>query len=507
MHVYRNKDNEVEVIDVVGGAPDREYGKPDGAKIRGEVMPALRDRQLDPEKSVLLLFCNLMDYDPQGGTISHHSPYYGGGTYLQGNAWQCDSEILDPLRLEDRTPIRDGEYGQITIGMHNSIFIGGVIHELGHALSLPHCCEREDQRVCGTALMGSGNRTFGQQLRGEGLGTFLTQAHAVRLAAHPVFNQQVTTTLYDLPTVTWKGLDCSVSEDRQIHVHGTVVGKVPIHGVVAYFDSAGGGDYDATTAVAIPNDEGEFMLESGLLRPSLAGELRLVTCHVNGSTDTRVLTYRVDDQGNPDLSTIDLVLKLGSMLDALRQGDIAKAEAELKSIAAGNDSLQVSGRRVLDRFQQGWSIDPPVQRNLSDVPQQTDSISLSHVQPATEKVGWIRPTYDAVPEAERILSLDGDYFASGIYAHAPAQHEYSLQCKWSKLRGRCGIQTGHFGKVDFEILGDGKSLWKKRGITDGSSVEFEVDLFGIEQLTLLVRDGDDGSNGDWGVWIEPTLSR
>ncbi len=55
------------------------------------------------------MLCNMMDYDPVKSTISHPSPYYGSGSHLPGNAWQCESEILDPQRFTDPTPIHDGE--------------------------------------------------------------------------------------------------------------------------------------------------------------------------------------------------------------------------------------------------------------------------------------------------------------------------------------------------------------------------------------------------------------
>ncbi len=108
------------------------------------------------------------------------------------DAWQLDSPELDATNLSLTKPmIQDGQYGRISLGKHNSIFTGGIAHELGHAPGLPHREARPDEAVRGTALMGSGNQTYGDEVRGEGRGSFLMLAHALRLASHPQFSGSV----------------------------------------------------------------------------------------------------------------------------------------------------------------------------------------------------------------------------------------------------------------------------------------------------------------------------
>lgn len=514
MNVRRDDQGQVMVVDVVGANNDRDYGKPDGRKIRGEVIPVLRGQGINPDASVILLFCNLMDYDPVASKISHHSPYYGGGSHLSGTAWQCDSPILDPLRLTDATPLLDGEYGKITIGRHNSIFIGGVIHELGHALSLPHCRQRKDESRLGTALMGSGNRTYGEQLRGEGLGTFLTQAHALRLAAHPVFNRRVSAQIFDRPKVSWDELVIDVEDDQTVRIIGRVRADIPIHGLVAYFDPAGGGDYDATTATAVPDAQGRFMMRSEPLKRNSAAALRLVACHTNGATSDRSFAFNVDADGRPNVAAIRLELELAPMLEALRNnppGDrqpntspLAAAESRLRDAAASDPSLLEIGERILKRFREA---EIAGSANVDIADSSLKSVPLSRVKPTSASVGWIRPSYDRVPGDEKLLSIGGDYFALGIYAHAPAEHTYKISGKWIRLTGQCGIQGVNAGTVEFKIFGDGKMLWESRKVSAGSGVTYDIDVSGIDELRLVVTNAGDGNGGDWGVWIEPTLGR
>jgi hypothetical protein len=61
--------------------------------------------------------------------------------------------------------------------------------------------------------------------------------------------------------------------------------------------------------------------------------------------------------------------------------------------------------------------------------------------------------------------------------------------------------------VEFEIVGDGKSLWKSGVVESSATAPFNVSIAGIQQLELLTHTTPDGAGADWGMWLSPNLTR
>jgi hypothetical protein len=65
-------------------------------------------------------------------------------------------------------------------------------------------------------------------------------------------------------------------------------------------------------------------------------------------------------------------------------------------------------------------------------------------------------------------------------------------------------ETWQPGDIFFEVLADGKSLWKSKAIKKGASDECEVELSGKEVLELRTNVQGE-SNGAHAVWVEPVV--
>lgn len=479
-----------------------EQDQSDGQAIRRDCLRALREAGVDGEKETIVIFCNLAEWDPDKRTMSHHSPYYASGSSTGGTAWQVDSPLLDSdlLGVKDQR-LTDGQYGFITVGRYNSIFVGGVCHELGHALGLPHCRESEAARAArGTALMGSGNRTYGEELRGEGKGSFLTLPHALKLAAHPQFSGSVKQ-LTTAAAATFTDLKLESTPDG-LKVAGTVQTNLPCHAVLAYGDPAGGGDYDSAIAAAVPRADGKFSL---ILPPAQTrakpAALNFVAVCVNGAATAGVwssqaftLSCRIDDAGHYDVAAALATLEVKEHAAAARAGTLSQ-ELSARLSPKARESLR---RLALPDTAKGKPTPAAADESVKSLP-------LSDAAPSKSATGYGGVHFDRDDKGQPLTGPQGPA-AHGLWAHANSDFTYDLAGKWKTLTGDCALLSSGSGPVQATILADGKQVWDSKVIEAGAVKPFTLDVTGITTLQLQIK-GTRGMSSAHSAWLEPVLGR
>jgi len=489
----------LQIYTVIGQKNQSEYGRGDSRIVREEVRTAMQEQYgIDISQEHIIIFQHLLRWE--NGIATELGPYVGGGNALSGAAWVYDDPLLDAANLASTEP--GGYYHRpVSIGQFNTHYIGGVAHELGHAFGLPHDRETDEQRATlGISLMGSGNHSYGNELRGQGLGTFLSAASALQLSTVRAFAG-------NLPgsrdRAAWR-LDelAATYSDGKMTLTGRFIATPPVVGIIAFNDDMNiPADYDAKAWTTKPSSGGRFSITIGDLRET-AYQLRLVAVHDGGQKSRSVFEYDVTADG-PDLSPFDTALPIEDMSAAFLSNDRNRLDSILADLTAKypNSAIQRRAKHLSDILR-GVN----VEIDLLTQPDNVNQVDLTWAKFVSASTGWGAPRRGSVPE-DAFIRVGGAYYESGFYAHAPSNYKFDLGGNWKTFKTGFGLQHDRPGTVVFVVRGDGEELLRSELVENRAIRRVEMSVVGVRELELIVEDGGNGNSADWGVWVEPTLER
>lgn len=182
---------------------------------------------------------------------------------------------------------------------------GGLAHELGHGLNLPHNhATKTDEKNLGTALMGAGNYSFGSKP------TFITPASCGILDGCEVFATESKTKHYQgVNEVKVSGGSIKITDDT-IAIEGEYACQIPVKSLVVFVEDQPYGvnrDYEALSFLKSLEGKKKGKFSLTIPRDELIGlndnefQVRLTFVLSNGNLVRKPFTFYKDNLKDADL--------------------------------------------------------------------------------------------------------------------------------------------------------------------------------------------------------------
>jgi hypothetical protein len=272
----RNPDGTVRVL-FVSGKEKRASGKYNKSGFEAEARQSANAKyQLGQHGHVWWVWVYL------GDPPLRYESFHGRGTMRAGG-----TAVVNYHNAPGEIRVAD----EIAAPFLEAFALKGAIHELGHALGLPHNGPLDKQPL-GMPLMGATIRNYRRNTGKNETRGYISQAEAAMLWRHPVF----TGTTKDrnvTPEFTVAGLSTTYDATKRVRLRGLLKADYAAHSVVV-FDSVPGvhENYWQKPYVGRIAAGGQF--EVAITEPSgKNGTLQLLFCFQNGASSGNSQTYGI----------------------------------------------------------------------------------------------------------------------------------------------------------------------------------------------------------------------
>ena len=134
---------------------------------------------------------------------------------------------------------------------------------------------------------------------------------------------------------------------------------------------------------------------------------------------------------------------------------------------------------------------------------------LSQLDLSKVQQGWGDPHANKSVE-DHTLSIGGQTFTNGLGTHAYSELLVNVRGNAEKFTAQVGVDDevgAGRGNAQFEVLGDGRLLWRSAVLHGGDAPQSaEVSLDGIKQLTLIVSSGSNNISYAHADWADAEIS-
>lgn len=137
---------------------------------------------------------------------------------------------------------------------------------------------------------------------------------------------------------------------------------------------------------------------------------------------------------------------------------------------------------------------------------------ISGVRAESGTQDWGEPKMNRSVEDQELI-LSGVKYEQGLGVHANSSFKFRTRKDFRRFTALVGIpdyvlQKSGKGSVVFEVLADGRSVWKSPILHAGDQpVAVDVAIDGVDVITLVANDGGDGIDNDHACWLNPQFAK